>query len=152
MTYLTAAGRSTLEEELRDLQERRRPRLIKRLREARAQGDLKENADYQDTREQLGFLDGRVQEIEAVLRNAKVVPASPAGDEVAVGSRVQIQEIGEDEIEEYQIVGSAEADPRAGKISYGSPVGAALLGKKKGRKVTVKAPGGEFTYRIVKVN
>ena len=150
-TYLTRAGEAELRNELRILVEVRRPELARKLKNAVAQGDLKENADYHDAKEQLGFVEGRVQQLEVILRDAVIVEAGGANDEVRVGSTVEILEDGEDESEEYQIVGSAEANPSLSKISLESPIGAALLGKTKGRKIKVQTPGGVIKFKIVSV-
>lgn len=150
-TYLTKEGEEALHRELKQLTEARRPALAQKLKEAAAQGDLKENADYHDAKEQLGFIEGRVQQIESILRNAIVVDNSEASDEVRIGSTVVIQEDGEDFDEEYRIVGSAEANPRERKISEKSPIGSALLGVKIGEKVKVKTPDGVIKFKIIDI-
>ena len=150
-TYLTAEGEDGLRRELEQLTKTRRPALAKKLKEAVAQGDLKENADYHDAKEQLGFVEGRVLQIEAILQNAIVVDNSEPSDEVRIGSTVVIQEAGIDEEEEYKIVGSAEADPRGRKISEKSPIGAALIGAKVGDKVKAKTPDGVIKFKIVDI-
>ena len=150
-TYLTREGESELRKELRELVGRRRPALALKLKEAVAQGDLKENADYHDAKEQLGFTEGRVQQIEFILRNATIVDNAGPGDEVRIGSIVIIREDGSGEDEEYRIVGSAEANPRERKISQKSPIGSALLGKTKGRRVNVKTPDGVVKFKIVDI-
>jgi len=150
-TYLTKEGEDALRRELKQLQETRRPALAQKLKEAVAQGDLKENADYHDAKEQLGFIEGRVQHIEAILQNAIVVDNSEPSDEVRIGSTVVIQEDGEDFDEEYRIVGSAEANPRERKISEKSPIGSALLGKRIGKKVKVETPDGVIKFKIVDI-
>ncbi|MCY4145340.1 MAG: transcription elongation factor GreA [Chloroflexi bacterium] len=149
--YLTSAGEAGLRAELKHLIEVRRPELAQKLKVAVAQGDLKENADYHDAKEQLGFVEGRVRQLEAILRDAVVVEAGVGNDEVRVGSTVVILEAGEDETEEYQIVGSAEANPRQRRISLESPIGAALLGKRQGRKIKVRTPDGIIKFEIVSV-
>lgn len=148
---MTKEGEDALRQELKQLIETRRPDLARKLREAAAQGDLKENADYHDAKEQLGFIEGRVQQIESVLRNAIVVDNSGHSDEVRIGSTVVIQEVGEDFDEEYRIVGSAEANPRERKISEKSPIGSALMGKKLGEKVSVATPDGTIKFKIVDI-
>lgn len=148
-TYLTAEGEDALRRELQLLKDARRPALAQRLKEAAAQGDLKENADYHDAKEQLGFIEGRVLQIEAILRNAIVVENSESSDEVQIGSTVVIQEDGVGEDEEYRIVGSAEANPRERKISEKSPIGSALIGARVGDKVKVKTPDGVIKFKIV---
>ena len=150
-TYLTKEGEEALRRELKILRDTRRPELAQMLKVAVAQGDLKENADYHDTKEKLGFIEGRVQQLEAILRHAIVVESSDASDEVRIGSTVLIQEDGEDFDEEYRIVGSAEANPRERKISEKSPIGSALLGKRIGNRVKVDTPGGVITFKIVEI-
>lgn len=150
-SYLTREGEDALRRELRQLVESRRPALARKLKDARAQGDLKENADYHDAKEQLGFVEGRVQQIESVLMNAIIVDNSEPSDEVRVGSTVVIQEVGSGEDEEYQIVGSAEANPRERKISQKSPIGSALLGKQIGKRVSVTTPDGEIKFKILEI-
>ena len=146
--WLTAEGRKELQRELKLLVDVRRPELVRRLKEAVAQGDLKENADYHDTREQQAFTEGRIQYLENVLRTASIIRDSENKDLVRLGSVVTIREVGEQEDETYRIVGAVEANPREGKISHESPIGRALLGCRKGSKVRVPTPGGEMTVRI----
>ena len=150
-SYLTREGEDALRRELRQLVETRRPALARKLKDAVAQGDLKENADYHDAKEQLGFVEGRVQHIESVLRNAIIVDDAEPSDEVRVGSTVVIQEVGSGENEEYKIVGSAEANPRERKISQKSPIGSALLGNQIGEKVSVSTPDGKIKFKIVEI-
>lgn len=149
VTYLTPEGKENLEKELQRLIERR-PALAAKLKEAVAMGDLKENADYHDTKEQMGMLEGRILDIESILRHAVVVEKGD-NSEVGIGSIVTITEAGTDEKEVYTIVGAAEANPREGKISMKSPIGNALLGRKKGDKVTVKTPEGDTVFKINKI-
>ncbi|MCU0510987.1 MAG: transcription elongation factor GreA [Anaerolineae bacterium] len=150
-TYLTPEGKADLERELADLVNVRRPQLAIRLKEAVAMGDLKENADYHDTKEQMGLMDGRIHRLQSILRAAEVIDNDGSTDEVGIGSTVTIREVGSDSDETYTIVGPAEANPREGKISQKSPIGAALLGKKKGRKVKVETPEGIITFEIRKI-
>jgi transcription elongation factor GreA len=149
--YITAEGKADMEQELQRLKEGERPRLAEKLREAVAMGDLKENADYHDTREKMGLLEGRIQYLEAVLRDAEVVENSGPADEVRIGTTVTIREEGADEDEIYTIVGAAEANPREGKISQKSPIGAALMNRRKGDKVKVETPNGVVTFKIRKI-
>ncbi len=148
-TYLTREGEGALRRELKQLKETRRPALAQKLKDAAAQGDLKENADYHDAKEQLGFIEGRVQHIENILLNAVIVDDAGPGDEVRIGSTVIIEEVGSGEEEEFKIVGSAEANPRERKISQKSPIGAALLGGKVGAKVQVSTPDGKVKFKII---
>lgn len=150
-TYLTPEGAEELRRELDTLINVRRPELAQKLKEAVADGDLKENANYHDAREQQSFLEGRILYLENILRSAVIISHNGGSDEVRVGSAVTIVEDGIDEPETYYIVGAAEANPREGKISHESPIGAALLGKKQGSKVTVKTPGGEVVFKIKQI-
>jgi len=148
--YLTPEGREELERELKQLVEVRRPDLAMKLKEAVADGDLKENANYHDAKEQQAFVEGRIQYLEHVLRSAVTITNNGATDEVRLGSEVTIVEDGGEE-ETYMIVGAAEANPREGKISNESPIGGALLGRRKGEKVRVRTPGGEVIFKIKKI-
>jgi transcription elongation factor GreA len=150
--YLTAEGREELQRELQMLIDVRRPELAAKLTEAVAQGDLKENADYHDAKEQLAFVEGRIQYLENVLRSAEIIASDGAKDVVSVGSKVTIVEDGMDDEETYSIVGAAEANPSAGKISHLSPIGSALIGAKKGDKVRVSTPGGQVIFKVKKIN
>jgi transcription elongation factor GreA len=149
--YLTAEGKEDLERELNELLNVRRPELARKLKDAVAEGDLKENADYHDAKEQQAFLEGRIQYLENILRAAVVITNSGTNDIVRLGSVVTIVEEGMDDEETYSIVGAAEANPREGKISHESPIGGALLGHKKGDKVHTKTPGGEVVFKIKKI-
>ncbi|MFN8373489.1 MAG: transcription elongation factor GreA [Anaerolineae bacterium] len=149
--YLTPEGREDLQRELDDLINVRRPALAKKLKEAVAEGDLKENANYHDAKEQQAFIEGRIQHLENILRSATIIQNNGTSDEVRVGSEVTIVEEGAADEETYMIVGAAEANPREGKISQRSPIGAALLGHKKGEKVRVQTPAGEVIFKIKKI-
>jgi transcription elongation factor GreA len=149
--YLTPEGAEELRRELDKLVNERRPELARKLKEAVAQGDLKENADYHDAKEQQAFVEGRIKYLENVLRSAVIIHRSGNSDVVSVGSTVTIVEDGVDDEETYIIVGAAEANPGEGKISNESPIGAALLGHIKGDQVSVKTPSGEVIFKIKKV-
>ncbi len=149
--YLTAEGRLELEHELKTLLTVRRPELAMKLKEAVAQGDLKENADYHDAKEQQAFIEGRIQYVENVLRSSITISNDGPTDIARLGSRITIHEEDGDEDETYMIVGAAEANPREGKISHESPIGAALLGHKKGDRVKVKTPAGEIIFKIKQI-
>jgi transcription elongation factor GreA len=151
ITYLTAEGKIELEQELEDLVNIKRPELAQKLKEAVSMGDLKENADYHDTKEKMGLMDGRIHRLQSILHSAVVIESDGSSDEVVPGSRVTIREDGTDEDETYHIVGAAEANPGEGKISVKSPIGAALLGKKKGQKVKVQTPEGTIKFEIRKI-
>ena len=148
-TYLTAEGLARLKAELADLSGPRREELAARLRSAIQMGDLSENADYHKAKEDQGFLEGRIQEIEAVLRTAIIIEHSQS-DFVTVGSHITIQEDGLDP-ETFYVVGAKEADPRNGKISNESPIGSALMNHKVGDEVMVETPGGKIKFKIIKV-
>ncbi len=146
--HLTPEGRDRLESELRDLVENRRPVIVQRVATARAEGDLSENFAYHDARQELGLLDGRVQTIEAMLRNAQVLETT-VGEVVGLGSTVTIRdEFGEST---YVIVGPVEADVAGGRISMVSPLGAALMGRTVGDEVTFASPGGNRSAIIAAV-
>lgn len=151
VTYLTAEGAAELQQELDNLIQVRRPELALKLKEAVSQGDLKENADYHDAKEQQAFIEGRIQYLENILRSAQIIQNHGPSDEVRIGSQVTIREDGGDEDETYMIVGAAEANPREGKISHESPIGSALLGRKRGDMVKAKTPAGELAFKIRRI-
>ncbi len=150
-TYLTLEGKQELERELNKLINEKRPELARKLKEAVAQGDLRENADYHDAKEQQAFIEGRIQYLENVVRSAIIISNDGVNDVVSMGSAVTIREEGVDEDETYKIVGAAEANPREGKISHESPIGKALIGRKKGDKVKVRTPAGDIILKIRKI-
>lgn len=149
--YLTAEGAERLKNELAELRGPAREDLSRRLRSAIQMGDLSENADYHKAKEDQAFLEGRIQELEYILKNATVVEASNVKkDIVEVGATITIQE--EDyPPETYQMVGAKEADPRQGKISNESPIGKALMGSREGDVVIAETPGGNLTFKILKI-
>lgn len=150
---LTKRGAEKLQAELQQLKTVDRPRIIKAIAEARAHGDLKENAEYHAAREQQSFAEGRIKEIEGKLSHAQVIDVASldAGGKVVFGATVDlIDEDTGDEIT-YQIVGEDEADIKAGLISVGSPIARALIGKEEGDVATVIAPGGERSLEVVAV-
>lgn len=149
--YLTAEGVENLRQELDYLLNVKRPALTERLHKAIQQGDLSENADYITAKEEQGFLEGRIQQIEQMLRHAVIIQADGPKDEIALGSLVTVTEEGAEGTETFRIVGLAEADPANGKVSDESPLGRALLGRRVGDTVTVKAPGGAIAFRIVAI-
>lgn len=148
--YLTPEGEAKLKAELEELKGPKREDLAQRLRSAIQMGDLSENADYHKAKEDQGFLEGRIQEIEAILRHAVIIEKS-AGDAVSIGSHVTIQEA-DFEPETYHIVGPTEADPRKGKISHESPIGIALMSKKVGQIAEAETPGGKIKFKIIKID
>lgn len=151
-TYLTAEGAQKLRDELKLLMEVRKPELAERLRSAIQQGDLSENADYTAAKEEQSFLEGRILALERMLSEMVLIDESGgATGDVRMGNRVTVQEEGFTDNETFQIVGAAEADPVAGKISNVSPLGHALLGKRPGAKVRVQTPGGVSSFKILRV-
>ncbi|MCU0487636.1 MAG: transcription elongation factor GreA [Anaerolineales bacterium] len=149
--YLTEEGAEKLRAELVQLTGPARETISKRLREAIQMGDLSENADYHKAKEDQGFLEGRIQELQYILKNAIIVSAYDGPREIVeVGARVTVQE--EDfEPETYLLVGAKEASPREGKISNESPIGRALLGKRVGERANAQTPGGEISLKILKI-
>ena len=150
-SYLTVEGAENIKAELAVLKGPRRTELAQRLRSAIQMGDLSENADYHKAKEDQGFLEGRIKELEYVLHNAVIVDISEVSrDSVQVGTRITIQEEGEDP-ETYLMVGANEADPRNGRISNESPIGQALFGKKVGETAIANTPGGQIHFKILKI-
>ena len=149
--YLTAEGMEKLRQELDTLVNLKRPALARRLRHAIQQGDLSENADYITAKEEQGFLEGRIQQIEEMLRRVVVIEENGPADKIGLGNQVTVVEVGTDAQEVFQIVGSAEANPLNGKVSNESPLGQALMGHRTGDTVTVSAPGGELAFRILAI-
>ena len=147
---LTAEGYLELEQELNDLKLNKRPEVIKALKEARALGDLSENADYDAARDEQAKLEGRIKELEYKLEKATIMDNSTK-DIVSIGSTVTIQYVEDEETEEYKIVGSLEADPFNNKISNESPIGAAIIGKKVSDVASVETPNGSFDIKIVSI-
>ena len=146
--YLTAEGLEKLKAELNELITVERPRIAARIHEAKLDGDLSENAEYEDAKQEQSFLEGRIATLEQQLRNAAVIEKAN-GDKVGIGSKVVIK--GTEGEETFTIVGSAEAAPREGRISNESPVGAALMGRKKGETVVVQAPSGPIEFTLVRI-
>lgn len=150
---LTFEGLQKLEAELNDLKITKRREVAEKIKEARAQGDLSENAEYDAAKDQQGEIESRIAELEKMLRNAEVIDEDDAQEgKVSLGSRVQLHDMEFDEDLEYIIVGSTEADPAEGRISNESPVGKALLGSQEGDTVKVDAPQGEMTFKILKIS
>lgn len=150
-TYLTTDGVKNLEAELEQLKGPARSELSKRLKAAIEQGDLSENADYSKAKEDQGFLEGRIQEIEAMLKNYVLIDERKRTQGfVEIGATVTIQE-GNDEPETYYLVGPAEADPINGRISFASPIGSALLNHAPGETVVVSTPGGDLNFTILEI-
>ncbi len=151
-SYLTRQGYQKLQEELEYLRTVKRQEVANRLHEAMEGGELIEDAEYEAAKNEQAFVEGRIQELEMLLANARVVEEDAVrSDVIQIASKVTIQE-GDYEPEMYTIVGPAEANPREGRISNESPLGRALMNRRAGETVTVDAPDGSFTIRIVKIN
>jgi transcription elongation factor GreA len=146
---LTPEGLEKLNKELKDLVENKRKEVIERIREAAAHGDLSENADYAQAREEQSFIEGRIAEIEDIIKNAEIISQTSHGNIVNVGTTVIVKV--SDSEKKYTIVGSNEANPKDGKISNESTVGKALLGRKTGEKFKVLTPAGEIEYQILSI-
>jgi len=146
---LTPEGLEKLNQELKTLVNDKRKEVIERIREAAAHGDLSENADYAQAREEQSFIEGRIQEIEDIIKNAEIISTNSHHNNVSVGSTVSVKINGQEK--KYTIVGSNEANPQEGKISNESLVGKSLLGKKTGEKFKIAAPAGEMDYEILSI-
>jgi transcription elongation factor GreA len=151
---MTLRGAEALRNELKRLKSEDRPRVIKAIAEARSHGDLSENAEYHAAREQQGFIEGRIGEIEAKLSTAEIIDPSTVTNngKVIFGATVELEGQDDGKAISYQIVGEDEADIKSGRISITSPIARALVGKSAGDVVDVAAPGGTRSYEIVKVN
>jgi transcription elongation factor GreA len=153
LSPMTLEGHKKLQDELDHLKRVERPAIIGAISEARAHGDLKENAEYHAAKEKQGFIEGRIQDIEGKLSKCQVIDITkiPNEGKVIFGSTVTLLNVDTDEEVIYQLVGEDEADIKAHKISVTSPVGRAMIGKMEGDEVTVQSPKGETVYEIVKV-
>lgn len=152
VTILTPEGIAKLEQELNYLKTVRRREIAERIKQAIAFGDLSENSEYDEAKNEQAFIEGRIVTLENMLRNAKVIDDEDIStDEVTIGSTVKVLDVEFDEIVEYTIVGSAESDPFENKISNESPVGKALLGKKIGSEVEVSVPAGVIKLKILEI-
>jgi transcription elongation factor GreA len=149
-TLLTPEGYQKLQEELNYLRESKRKEVADRLHEAMEGGELIEDAEYEAAKNEQSFVEGRIQELETILANARVIEMNSKHEVAQLGARVTIREDTGDP-EEYIIVSSAEANPREGKISVESPIGRALIDHKAGDEITIEAPGGSFTVYLLKV-
>jgi transcription elongation factor GreA len=150
---LTSQGAQRLRAELEELKSVQRPAVILAIAEARAHGDLRENAEYHAAREQQGFIEGRIKQLEGELSHAQVIDVSTlnAGSRIVFGARVTLADVESDVEKHYQIVGDLEADIKQGLIAISSPVARALIGKHEGDTITIEAPGGTREYEIVAV-
>jgi transcription elongation factor GreA len=148
-TYISKDGLDKLRAELTEMTNVRRPEIAQRIHDAKEHGDLSENAEYEDAKNEQAFVEGRIQTLETMIKNASLIDEHTSTDHVQIGSTVKVK--GDDGTETFSIVGSAEAKPADGRISNESPVGRALLGRKKGDKVVVKVPAGDFAYTILEI-
>ena len=148
-TYISRDGLDKLRAELEEMVTVRRPEIAQRIHDAKEHGDLSENAEYEDAKNEQAFVEGRIQTLESMIKNATIIDEHTSTDHVQIGSTVKVKT--EDGPQTFMIVGSAEAKPADGRISNESPVGRALLGRKKGEKVVVKVPAGDFAYTIVEI-
>jgi len=147
--YLTQGGLAKLKRKLDYLKNTERKNIAKRIKSAASFGDLKENAAYHEAKEAQAFLEGKILELKQIIRNVKIIDKKISG-KVEIGSVVVVSSDGEEE--KFQIVGSEEVDILKGKISYKSPLGISLLGKKKGEKVKIKNPEGDIVYKIIDIS
>ncbi|WP_353989094.1 transcription elongation factor GreA [Pediococcus argentinicus] len=149
---MTEEGKNKLEEELEELKTKTRPEVIERIKIARSFGDLSENSEYESAKDEQSMVESRISTIENMLHNAEIINNNDVDkDEVSLGKTVEFKELPDEEPEEYTIVGAAEADPMAGKISNDSPIAKALLGKRKGEEVAIATPAGSMQVKILSV-
>lgn len=150
---MTKSGAQALEKELEHLKSVERPRIITAIAEARAHGDLKENAEYHEAKREQGFIEGRIREIESKLSLAYIIDATAVQDKskITFAATVTLLNVEDDKTVRYQIVGEDEADIKQQKVSVNSPIARALIGKKKGDEVTIKAPAGEIYYDVLEI-
>lgn len=150
--FVTKQGLEELKNELKDLEKVKRPQVLERVSAARAMGDLSENSEYTAAREELSLMDGRIEELQEILKKAEIIEekgSAKNSSQVELGSSVTVKINGKHEV--FSLVGEWEADPHEKKISHESPLGQALLGKSVGEKVDVDAPAGKITYHIVEI-
>lgn len=152
-TLVTEAGLQKLRDEIDYLVTEKRKEVVERIKVARGFGDLSENSEYDAAKDEQAFVEARIQQLEKMIRNAKIIDVSEAtGDTVSIGKTVVLKELPDGEEEEYMIVGSAESDPVSGRISNDSPMGQGLMGKNVGDKVIIQTPGGEMKIKILDVH
>ncbi|MFQ5945100.1 MAG: transcription elongation factor GreA [Anaerolineae bacterium] len=148
-THLTPEGKKRLQEELEHLRKVRRPEVADRIRQAKEDGDITENAGYDEAKNEQAFLEGRIATLKTLLEHAVLIPEDAPGGAVSLGARVTVE--GEDGVHTYRIVGPVEADPDSGQISDESPLGRALLGHQAGDQVEAQTPEGISRYRVLQV-
>lgn len=149
-TYLTQEGLEKLKRELEELKTIERKRVAKRIQEAKELGDLAENTEYASAREEQSFIEGRIAELENIIRNVVIIEETKDSSQIDFGSTVTIEI--ENQIKKFSIVGSQEADPSQGRISYRSPLGQACLGKQAGDEVEIEVPAGKMKFKIIEVS
>lgn len=149
---LTRAGQKALDDELKKLKSVERPAVIKAIAEARAHGDLSENAEYHAAREKQSFIEGRIKELETILSRAEVIDTSRLSGSIKFGARITIVDEDTEEEHHYQIVGEAEASIERGLLNVRSPLARALIGKDEGDSVEVRTPGGQRSYEVVRIS
>lgn len=149
--FMTAEGKKQLEERLKDLKVNGRAEMAEKIRVAREFGDLSENAEYDIAKEEQAKMEAEIIEIEAKLRNVQIIDEKVKGDKADVGSKIEIKDVKTGAVFNYTIVGTHESNPMEGRISNESPIGKAVLGKRKGAEVLVKAPMGDAVYKIVDI-
>lgn len=150
---MTEEGKEKLQAELEDLKMVQRPKVIERIKIARSYGDLSENSEYESAKDEQSMLETRISTVERMLQYAQIIDNDGTDkDEISVGKKVTFKELPDEDPEEYTIVGAAEADPMAGKISNDSPIAKGLLGHRVGEKVTFPTPGGDMTVEVLKVD
>lgn len=148
--FITKDGLQKLKDELKELLDVKRPEIANRIKAAREMGDISENSEYDAARQEQSYVEGRISELEEIIKNAKINDSkSEKAGSIGIGSKVTLHIDGDDEI--YHIVGAPEANPMERKISHESPLGAALVGKKIGEKIEVEAPVGKLTYTVMKI-
>ena len=148
---ITPEGLEAVKREHDELTNKRRPEIVAKIKAARELGDLSENFEYHAAKNEQGMMEARVKELEAIIKNHVLIEQTAPKGVVGMGSTVRFVEVGVEDEETYRIVGSAEADPKAGRVSFESAVGKALIGRKVGDKVAVKTPGGSYSVRITAV-
>lgn len=149
--YMTAEGKAKLEQELDYLKTEKRKEVVERIKIARGFGDLSENSEYDAAKDEQAFVESRIQQLEQMIRNSVIIEDDESTDVVKIGKSVTFKELPDGEEETYQIVGSAESDPFAGKISNDSPMAKGLIGLSVGEEVSVSTPGGDIRVKILSV-
>ncbi|OIP22747.1 transcription elongation factor GreA [bacterium CG_4_10_14_0_2_um_filter_33_32] len=148
--YLTKEGLEKLEQELKDLTTNKRKEVALRIKEAKEFGDLSENSEYEEAKNEQAFIEGRIAEAQNILKNSVLISNKGTSGKISVGSKVTVEIAGE--LTEFIIVGSTEADPMQGKISNESPIGQALLNRKEGEEVEIEVPAGKLIYKVKKIH